>query len=174
MKNNPAKYFDEILKFLSSDYNRVFTFEEVARKLYPRDFKDMESVKSPFKDDHKKLLFIDLANALMFLNKEGLLYYDLENKTVITSTAGFIKINTEGFSKEIKNKTVNLWLQRGTWVCSIVALFISFYSLSIKNSDESTNSANCNCVLLTNQFGHQQKAKIEVNKSKEILPQKQE
>ena len=34
MNENPAKYFDEILAFLSTDYNRIFSFSDVLNHLY--------------------------------------------------------------------------------------------------------------------------------------------
>ncbi|WP_291103711.1 MULTISPECIES: hypothetical protein [unclassified Flavobacterium] len=125
MTNNPAKYFDDILTLLSSNYNKTFTFEEVAKHLYPMDFKDMDSGTSPFKDFHKHLLFSDLTNAFMFLNKEGLLSYNLDKELIIINTAGFVKIKTKGFVKEINDVKLNMVLQRIAWIATPILALIT-------------------------------------------------
>lgn len=173
MYNNPSKFFDTILAFLASDYNRIFTIEEVKNYVYKKQIDKTNKLKDFIlsSDEHFET---NTINAVMFLNREGLVTYNGKEKQVFINTKGFVKHKTENFTQEIRNKTINLWLQRGTWLCSIVALFVSAYAISVKNSDSTTTVSSCSCKPLTTLFGQQQKAKIEVSKSKETLPQKQE
>ena len=171
MDNNPAKFFDNILKFLSSDYNRIFTIEEVVLEVYKKQIVENNNnnnnsnigLDGIFADKYYES---NVLNAVMFLNSQGFVAYNEINKTVLINTKGFVKIKTEGFAKEIQNKEVNLWLQRSTWFCSIIALGLSVYTIffNSKNYDSSTNVSNRSDKYPTTKVVPQQKDKIEVKK----------
>ena len=116
MSDNPAKFFDEILKLLATDYNRFFSFEEIQENLFPEDFPSDDGEGLVFEElilDNPNLSNIE--NALMFLNQQGLVGVNFETKQALINTAGFVKIKTQGFEEEIKEKDTNLKLQRWTW-----------------------------------------------------------
>lgn len=124
MINNPAKFFDDILKFLSSNYNKTVTFKEIHQHLFPDDFNYTD-------DDPLEELHFDNSNeniirdALNFLYKEGLVAVNLESDLYLINTAGFVKIKTQGFEGEIREKRLNIILQRFTWIVLPLAAIIT-------------------------------------------------
>ena len=72
----------------------------------------------------------------MFLSNQGLIQYDKYNSTVSIQTAGFIKIKTKSFSKEISDAKWNQIIQRLnqiiTPVIALAALSLSIYSSFFK------------------------------------------
>ncbi|WP_431137405.1 hypothetical protein [Psychroserpens mesophilus] len=129
MDKNPSKYFDKILTFLSSDYNRTFTINEVVNHIYKKEIKNNSKISSgldgliadsPYKSN--------IINAIMFLNSEGLVAYDKSEETVFINTKGFVKNKTEGFVSEIRNKKANLWLQRLAWLVAILTFIFFVFS----------------------------------------------
>lgn len=132
MHKNPAKYFDEILKVLAKDYDNSFTFEELARKIYPKKyFISIPNGKFDFNESVNDKLILNLTNALKFLNNEKLVYANFNDKSVCISTSGFIKIKTKGFEKEILDLKINFFLQRFAWIVTPIAalttLLITIY-----------------------------------------------
>lgn len=168
MDKNPANFFDKILTFLSSDYNRSFTIDEIVNDVYKEEIvqnsKSSSGLKGLTADTHYKS---NVINAIMFLKSQGLVAYDEQKETAFINTKGFIKIKTEGFVKEIRNKKVNLWLQRGTWVASIIALSLSVYTIffNSKNSCSATNVSNSDCKHQTKDAVLLQKDTIQLKRS---------
>lgn len=144
MTNNPAKYFDQILYFLSTDYNRMFTFDDVLNELYKSNLKGKSKLDRFFGAEIKPEENNDFLNAIMFLYKEGLIWYDITTTSICIQTAGFIKIKTSGFEKDIKNAKYTMWF---SWfnnvftpLIALVALILSLYVLfSRSNINSNTN-----------------------------------
>lgn len=129
MNKKPSKIFDKILKYLSNDFNSSKSVNEITNIVFSKELKN----KDPF--DLSILLTQyenDTLNSLLFLKNESLVDSN-DNVNFYITTKGFIKINTENFTQEIQNKKVNVWLQRGAWFCSILALFFSVYASFFKN-----------------------------------------
>lgn len=128
MDRNPAKFFDGILNYLSTDYNKTFTIDEIIAKIYKKNIKNNAKSSSGLDgllaDKYYKS---NVINAVMFLHSQDLISYDEKDQTVFINTKGFVKIKTEGFVKEIRNKKVNLWLQRFSWFGAILAVSITVY-----------------------------------------------
>lgn len=129
MTENPAKLFDDILKLLAKDYNKIYTFEEIQRNIFPEDFNF-----SPDEPVFESLVLenpnaINIQDALMFLNKQGLVAVNFDVNECFINTAGFIKIKTQGFQDEIEEKQTNLRLQRWTWrVLPIAAILTATFA----------------------------------------------
>ena len=145
MHNNPSKLLDGILKILADDFNSSKTINELTLKFFERELKKEEQFNLSVVIPQYETITL---NALLFLLNEGFVSTKDNNSFLIT-TKGFIKLKTESFSKEIKNKTVNLLLQRATWFCSITALFISVYNAFLKSENYSNTVSNCNCKNVT-------------------------
>ena len=126
MTENPAKFFDDILKFLSSDYHRIFKLGEIHEHLYPEDFDYSDDLPDNFSElvtENKNSE--NIKNALMFLNKQGLIAANFNTDEYVINTAGFVKIKTRGFEGEIKREKTNNMLQRATWIVLPIAGFIT-------------------------------------------------
>lgn len=132
MNENPAKYFDTILSFLASDYNRIFSVQEITEYLYPKEWEDLKKEKI-FSGFPKQTLNVNIVNALIFLDNEKLVTYDNIVEQVFISTKGFIKIKTKGFEKEIKEAKLNQKLQIinqvMTPIIAVISLLLSLYTL---------------------------------------------
>lgn len=146
MTDNPAKYFDAILKFLSTDYNRIFTFNEVLNELHKDKRDPNDKAAMIFDVEIEPSENLNFLNALMFLQKQGLVWYSLTETLICIETAGYIKIKTKGFNKEIKEAKKNLRYQRMSQIASptisLIALIISILSLIIKNVPDTDNNVN--------------------------------
>lgn len=164
MDNNPSKFFDNILSFLSSDYNRIFTIEEVKNHIYKKQISNIAkstTIDNIFSDEYFET---NIVNAVMFLNREGLVAYNEKEKQVFINTKGFVKHKTENFTQEIKNKNINLWLQRSAWFCAVIALLISTYSIFFKSENSPTIVLDCNQKPSTTLLPEQTKSKLAVQK----------
>lgn len=138
MTKNPARFFDEILIFLSTDYNRIFNFNEIHEYLFPDDFKTKKFSEVDLKDTNAK----NIKNALIFLNKQGLVAANRPKNQYFINTAGFLKIKTRGFEGQIKREKRNNILQRITWIvlplaglitalCAGFSLYYSYFCRSL-------------------------------------------
>ena len=147
MHKKPAKFFDSILKLLCSEYNKSFTIDEIVKVVYKKELLTIS------KSNKLDSLFDDVSfksnviNAVMFLKQDGLIAYNSESEIVFINTKGFLSHKTETFTRQINNKTINLFLQRISWVCAVFALFVSLWVAFIKdtNSNPPTILLNCNC-----------------------------
>lgn len=147
MDKNPAKFFDKILSVLSTDYNKSFSIEEIISKVYEKELKQngKKGIEGFFNDIHYET---NVINALMFLKSQGLVAFDEIEKISFINTSGFVKIKTEGFQNEIRNKNINLWLQRLTWFVAILTFILTLFIQCPKNI-EPTNASNCNYDTLS-------------------------
>jgi hypothetical protein len=173
MDNNPSKFFDKILSFLASDYNKIFTIEEVKNFIYKKQIVKISKSKDFFMFSDKNFE-TNTINAVMFLNREGLVAYNEKEKQVFINSKGFVKYKTENFTQEIRNKSINLWLQRGTWLCSILALFFSFYSAFLKSESFPTIVLDCNHTPSTTATPFQPNSKPQIKKEKELTQKPQQ
>lgn len=132
MTDKPAKYFDDILKILASEYNRVFTYTEVLNQLYAHKRRGQNAVEKfldvPIEPEENN----NFLNSLAFLNKQGLIFRDELQSTVSIQTEGFIKIKTKGFEKEINDANWNQRFQRinqiATPIIALIALCLGLFN----------------------------------------------
>jgi len=103
MNEKPQKYFDDILKFLSRDYNRQYAVYEIVDHLMSQN-----KIKNHEKSMIREQTGTDVKNSLLFLSNDALVLYNPNFETVYITSKGFVKIKTEGFQKEIKNKRLNI------------------------------------------------------------------
>lgn len=130
MTDKPQVILDSILSYLAKDFNSEKEIKDISINVFSKEL----SNKSVFdlavlKSQYEKFTL----NALMFL-KSDYLVNTTDNVNFSITTKGFIKLKTENFTQEIKNKKVNLLLQRLTWICAICALFVSLYTCSKKET----------------------------------------
>lgn len=123
MTEKPTTYLDKILSYLSTDFNKSFTVQEIQNYLTPMNiFGDNGPVT--FGQDS----LLDLHNALYYLREQQLVVWNNSDDIKITYK-GLIKIKTNSFEREIMDTEINKWLQRAAWILpiiiSITALFIS-------------------------------------------------
>lgn len=132
MPENPAKFFDEILTILSSNFNRSFLVDEIAVIIFDLPLGKIKNGILIFDVPPTDEQITNLLNALLFLNKNALLVLTNNNREAYITTEGFIKIKTKGFHKEIKEKKFNNRLQRFAWiatpVAAIITLMITIYN----------------------------------------------
>jgi hypothetical protein len=144
MVSNPAKFLDKILTILSSHFNNFFDVEYLGKVIYKYPKSEIKNGKivfnMPLTDEHK----INIINYLMFLNSEGLVTFDEKKEIAFINTKGFIKIKTESFVQEIRNKKINILLQRFAWVAAILA-FIVTASIQVPKIVTLPYALNCNC-----------------------------
>src|SRR5690554_1271426 len=141
MNANPQKFFDAILKLLSSDFNKAWTVRTITDHLMSQEKTDAYS-----ESIIRKQTETDVKNSLLFLSNDSLTSYNPCQEIAYITTKGFVKIKTEGFQKEIKNKRLNIRLQRGTWISSIIAVVLStgsFITTQCSANDVYTTSLNC-------------------------------
>ena len=123
MSEKPTKYLDRILSFMAKDFNKYYTIQELQNHLTPIE---LFGQKGPVTFAEGNL--IDLKNALYYLKDEKLVAWNNAEEIKLTYS-GYIKIKTNSFEKEIKDKEINKWLQRIAWtipiIISIVALIVS-------------------------------------------------
>lgn len=142
MNKNPQEFFDKILELLSSDFNKKWTVDLITSHLISEEKPDIFS--EPMIREQTKT---DVKNSLLFLSSESLVLYNPYLETVCITTKGFVKIKSEGFQKEIKNKRLNTKLQRVTWISSIIAVVlstVSFITTQCSANGVYTTSSNCN------------------------------
>lgn len=132
-------FLDSILTCFKDNINKTLTIDEIRDIIYSKDLNKDLNGKNPSSNENLKLMtnyFFDKKDyvkfGLEFLEKEFLVNYNIIEEKVSITPSGFSKITTDSFSNEISTKRTNLWLQRATWVCTILALFISVYSLCCK------------------------------------------
>jgi hypothetical protein len=136
MNKKPAKYLDLILEILSNNFENNFSVNDLMNKI--------ELKKNPFGekiDVFHPDLSIELKRALTFLSSKKLIHYNSENAGEIRMLyEGYLKIRTNSFTDEIKDKSINKTLQRISWIVpiliSFIALMVSFFN----------NSQNQNCI----------------------------
>lgn len=133
MDKNPAQFLDKILTFLSADYNKIFSIQDVINEVYKKELikeSKFDSVDTYINGNNH--FETSVINSIMFLNREGLVAYNSTQKTVFINTAGYIKINTIGFQKQINDAKLNLRLQRVFWIIvpisSLISLSILLYN----------------------------------------------
>ena len=123
MTETPAKYLDKILDFMANDFNKYHTIQEIQNHLTPIEFFGQKGLAN-FSEGN----LVDLKNALYYLNQEKLVAWNNASEIKLTYS-GYIKIKTNSFQKEIKDKEINKWLQRIAWtlpiIISIAALIVS-------------------------------------------------
>lgn len=159
MNQNPAKYFDKILRFLATDYNRVFTFNDILEELYKNKLRGADKIQKFLGTPIEHSENSDFLNAIRFLAEEGLIRYDVSQFTISIQTAGFIKIKTKGFEKEIRDTKYSMRL---SWFNNLVTPIIAFVSLIISSylllsgTNPNTNSYKNNKYQYedTNKYSH--------------------
>lgn len=125
MKKKPQADLDKILELLTTDFTKQFSILDITEAVFkPRYIKHNEI--------YQKMTYAlnteYIESLLKFLNNEGLIQHNV-NQTYTITAKGFVKYKTETFQQEIYNKRLNIRLQRGAWVCSIVAVFVSLITL---------------------------------------------
>lgn len=154
MHKNPSKFLDVILKHLANDFNKSKNLNDLTILIFSKEIQKHHSITQGFIAEQYET---DILNALLFLKNEKLVESN-NNYDFYITTKGFIKYKTENFTQEIRNKTVNLWLQRLTWVCAFFALLISVYnSCSKKDTCPSSMTIDCSHATQINQVHNEHK-----------------
>lgn len=122
MSEEPTKYLDKILNFMANDFNKYYTIQEIQNHISPIEFFGQPGV-AVFSDGN----LVDLKNALYYLNQKELIIWNNSVEIKLTYS-GYIKIKTNSFEKEIKDKEVNKWLQR---IACITPIIISIAALLV-------------------------------------------
>ena len=132
MNDKPAKYLDKILKILAKDFGKSLSIQEIQNELTPLEiFGKTGNVQ--FSVD----LLADSQHAIGYLRKLDLVFITSGDGRVMLTYEGFMKIKTNSFSKEVRDKSANQFLQRLAWIAPIIiSLAALWFSLS-KNSNES-------------------------------------
>ena len=155
MTDNPAQFFDQILKYLSTDYNKIFTFQELSNNLPKSKVIDDNTIEalaniSLIAERDKT----NLINSLEFLNSEKLIKWSISQQKLIITSKGFIKIKTKGFEKEaseiewdrkytIFNNVVTPLIALLAFILSICTLFFKNYpytNYKINNTNKQENT----------------------------------
>lgn len=105
---------------MGKDFNKYYNIQEIQNHLKSINLFDQKELVH-FSDDN----LMELKNAFYFLNQENLVAWN-DNRNIIITYKGYIKIKTNGFEKEI-----NKWLQRIAWTIPIIisttALLVSIF-----------------------------------------------
>ena len=146
MNNKPAKYLDNILKILAKDFGKSLSIQEIQNQLTPvKIFGEKGNVQ--FSLD----LLADSQQAIEYLRKLNLVFINNDDGKVMLTYEGFMKIKTNSFSKEIRDKSANQILQRLAWILPIVISSLAlWFSLSkkpeeVKEMKKSINFKSC-CI----------------------------
>ena len=91
MSEKPTKYLDKIMSFMSDDFNKYYTIQEIQNHLTPIEFFGQ---KGPAIFSEGNL--IDLKNALYYLRDEKLVAWNDAEQIKLTYN-GYIKIKTNSF-----------------------------------------------------------------------------
>lgn len=128
MNNKPAKYLDDILKILAKDFGKSLSIQEIQNQLTPiKIFGKKGDVQ--FSLD----LLADSQHAIEYLKKLGLVFIIIADGRIILTYEGFMKIKTNSFSKEVRDKSANQFLQRLAWIAPIIISSLAlWFSLSKK------------------------------------------
>jgi hypothetical protein len=126
MIEKPAKYLDKILNSLAINFGTSLTIQQLQNIMTPVSFFGTTG-NVVFSQD----LMIDLHHALDYLSNQNLIHINNITGEVSLTFEGYIKIKTKGFSKEIREKSLNQTLQRIAW---IIPIFISTFALIISLS----------------------------------------
>ena len=154
MHNKPSKFLDTILKHLASDFNSSKNLKELTQSIFSKEIQKHPIISQGILKEQYET---DVLNALLFLKNEKHVESS-NNYDFYITTKGFIKFKTENFTQEIRNKVVNLWLQRLTWVCAFFALIISIYnSCSKKETCPSDIILHCNHAIQDGQVRNEHK-----------------
>lgn len=131
MNNKPAKYLDNILKILAKDFGKSLSIQEIQNQLTPvKMFGKKGNVQ--FSLD----LLADSQQAIEYLRKLSLVLITIGDGKVMLTYEGFMKIKTNSFSKEIRDKSANQILQRLAWILPIVISSLALWFSLSKNPKE--------------------------------------
>lgn len=132
MNNKPVKYLDNILKILAKDFGKSLSIQEIQNKLTPIEiFGKTGNVQ--FSLD----LLTDSQHAIEYLRKLGLVFITPSDGKVMLTYEGFMKIKTNSFSKEVRDKSANQFLQRLAWIAPIIISLVALWFSLSKNSSGS-------------------------------------
>lgn len=134
MIEKPNKYLDDILKFLSQEFGRLYTIQQIQNHLTP-----IEMFGEKGDVNFSRDLLIDLRTAITFLNSKGYIEYDNLDDAAKLTFEGYYKLKTNSFTKELRDKSINQTLQRIAWIIpigiSLVALYFSIKSYNTKTEN---------------------------------------
>lgn len=125
MKKKPQEDLDKILQLLNTDFTKQFSILDITEAVFRDNYKKQNEIYQ----NMTYALNTDYVESLLkFLNNEGLIQHNV-NQTYTITAKGFVKYKTETFQQEIYNKKLNIRLQRGAWICSVVAVVVSIVTL---------------------------------------------
>ena len=128
MNSKPVQYLDNILKILAKDFDKSLSIQEIQNELTPVEiFGKKGNVQ--FSID----LLKDSQDAIKYLQKLGLVFVNPNDSKVILTYEGLIKIKTNSFSKEVRDKSANQFLQRLAWIAPIIISLIALWFSLSKN-----------------------------------------
>ncbi|UGS22916.1 hypothetical protein [Flavobacterium channae] len=131
MNSKPAQYLDKILEILAKDFGKSFSIQEIQNELTPIELFGKKG-NVLFSSD----LLVDSQHAIEYLRKLDLVIISPGDGKVTLSYEGFMKIKTNSFSKEVRDKSANQFLQRLAWILPIIISLIALgLSLSKKSNE---------------------------------------
>lgn len=130
MNEKPEKYLDKLLTILAENFGQNITVDKLINLIGSSNY-----------DVHFDNQLVEINRALDFLKSENLIHFNPDSSEVSISYNGYIKLKTNSFKKESRDKTVNKYSQILAWlaplIISIISLCISVYQ---KNSCENCNN----------------------------------
>ncbi|WP_316633490.1 hypothetical protein [uncultured Flavobacterium sp.] len=145
MNNKPAKYLDNILKILAKDFGKSLSIQEIQNQLTPiKMFGQKGDVQ--FSPD----LLVDLQHAIAYLVKLDLIIIIIGDGRIILTYEGFMKIKSNSFSKEVRDKSANQFLQRLAWILPIIISSLALWFSLSKTPSETKEKNNLDSCTVTN------------------------
>lgn len=139
MKHKPQVDLDKILLLLNTDFSKQFSILDITEAVFKDNYKKQNEI---YQNMIYSLNTDYVESLLKFLDNEGLIQHNV-NQTYTITAKGFVKYKTETFQQEIYNKRLNVRLQRGAWICSIIAVAVSISALISTTLFHPNKSSNC-------------------------------
>jgi hypothetical protein len=144
MNNKPAKYLDNILKILAKDFGKSLSTQEIQNQLTPiKMFGQKGDVQ--FSPD----LLVDLQHAIAYLIKLELIIIIIGDGRIMLTYEGFMKIKTNSFSKEVRDKSANQLLQRLAWILPIIISSLALWVSLSKKPGETKEKITAKSIIVT-------------------------